>query len=218
MEYYFYNCCENRQQRFCGKFALWTAAKKGSIIGFTKEVTANGGPLKTGITCTVLIIASGMDLTAYKIKNGLIYAALAVGILLYLPLISVNSSLDLLAGIFLPAVICWIPFLMHALGAGDIKLFSVIGCINGGRDAVYCIGFSFVIAAGFSLGRLLRRKQLWTSLIKCFQYFQDIISKGRMMPYPAGDEEGHKIHFSPFILLGYLIYLGVKDCSVMQWF
>ncbi len=169
-------------------------------------------------TAAVLLAAVCMDLTYYRIWNVLIFAGISAGIALWIPSVSIQSSVSLLAGILLPVIICWIPFRMHALGAGDIKLFSVIGCLNGGRDAIYCICFSFLFAAGISLGKLLSHRQLIPGLLNCFQYFQEIVTKGKMIPYPGKDDSGHRFHFSISILFGYLILLGVKVCTIIPLF
>lgn len=138
-----------------------------------------------------------------------------MGILFLITDISLQHSADFLGGIFLPVVICWIPFRMHAIGAGDIKLLSVIGCMNGSRGVLYCIAFSFLAAAGISLGRLLSQKQLWTSMAGCVQYFYQILSEQKIMPYPGREKTGHKIHFSIPVFIGFLAYLGVNRCGII---
>ena len=206
---------KSAQEQKRDKNWLWTACRNRFIIGFTKEVTLYGRPLNTVLTAAILLVAAGMDLSFYRIKNELIFAGMSAGIVLWIFGTFPFQGGSLLAGILLPVLICWIPFRMHALGAGDIKLFSVIGCLNGGEDAVCCICFSFLFAAGISVGKLLSHRQLWTSLMNCFQYFQQIVTEGKMMPYPGGDLPDHRFHFSVAILLGYLALLGVKVCKIM---
>lgn len=167
------------------------------------------------LAAAVLLAAVRMDLSCRRIKNELILAGLAAGTALRILFGGPGYGPDLLAGIFLPVIICWIPFLMHALGAGDIKLFSVIGCLYGGRDVIYCIGFSFLTAAGFSLLMLLHQRQLRTSLVQCFRYFHQIILKRQIIPYPGRDKPDHLIHFSAAILCGYAGFMGVKYCGIM---
>lgn len=206
---------KNIQLQNGGKNSLWTGGKIRFIIGFTKEVGINGRPLNMCVTVLVLLIASSMDIVSDKIKNYLIAVGLAAGIILWIPQMSAASLREILTGIVLPVFICWIPFLMHALGAGDIKLLSVVGCLNGG-DVVYCIVLSFLSAAFFSFCRLVARKQLWTSLISCYRYFQQILSDGYITPYPGRYEPGHRIHFSLAVFVGYMIFLGVKYCEMMS--
>ena len=156
-----------------------------------------------------------MDWRNWKIANRLIFAGVFAGVVFWLRDISIKNLADFLGGFLLPILICWIPFRMHAIGAGDIKLFSVIGCINGSREILYCIVFSFLAAAGISLGRLLSQKQLWTSLAGCVQYFYQILSQQKIVPYPGREEKGHKIHFSLSILLGFVACVGVNMCGII---
>lgn len=191
---------------------LWTAGKNGFIIGFTKGGGTYGGLLREGLTVVILLTAAGTDLICYRIKNELIFVGMMTGITLWMT-DPPAGGIHLLSGILLPVLVCWIPFRMHALGAGDVKLFSVIGCLNGGRDALCCITFSFLLAAGFSLGRLLSRRRLRSSLFDCFHYFQEIVSSGKIFPYPGRKAPDHRFHFSVFIFLGYLVFLGVNVCK-----
>lgn len=123
-----------------------------------------------------------------------------------------------LSGFLIPILIGWIPFRMRAIGAGDVKLFVVVGCLNGGRDVFYCIFLSFLLAAGISLSRLLSLRQVKISLIYCFQYFQKIITQKKIEAYPGRMKKGHNIHFSIAILLGYVALLGVKNCKIVPLF
>lgn len=78
-------------------------------------------------------------------------------------------------------------FLKRALGAGDIKLFSVAGGFLERRELFYLIIMSFVVAAALSFLKLagLWAKKKWNR------------------------SERHFIHFSVAILAGYLWCLGV---------
>lgn len=185
------------------------------IISITKEVRFYERPLKLASLLMILALAVRMDYRNWKISNHLILAGISAGVVFLLRDISVQNTADFLGGLLLPVLICWIPFRMHAIGAGDIKLFSVIGCINGSREVLYCIIFSFLAAAGISLGRLLSQKQLWTSLTGCVQYFYQILSQQKIMPYPGREEPGHRIHFSMSILLGFVACMGVNMCGII---
>lgn len=172
---------------------------------------------RISVTAVLLLWAVAMDTASGKIRNRLMVCGLVVGILLWLPQIREAGVLELLAGVLLPVGICWIPFRMHGLGAGDIKLFCVIGCLNGGRIVIYCICISFLLAAGFSFGRLLNQKQFCTSMRNCIHYFQIIIQNREIIPYPERNCPGHRFHFSVAILLGYVLILGVKVCRIIPF-
>lgn len=169
--------------------------------------------IRISVTAVILLCAVQSDFAVGKIRNRLILTGLFLGLLLHLPGIDAEELCSMLMGIAVPVLVCWIPFRMHGLGAGDVKLFCVIGCLNGGRSIVYCICISFLLAAGFSVGRLLTQKQLWSSMYGCIRYFQLIVREGKIIPYPERARPGHQFHFSAAVLLGYAAVLGVKVCG-----
>ena len=173
--------------------------------------------LNISVTAVLLLCAAAMDAASGKIGNRMLLSGLLIGILLWIPGIYEHGCKDFLIGLLLPVCICWIPFRMHGLGAGDVKLFCVIGCLNGSRIVIYCICISFLLAAGFSFGRLLNQRQLWTTLQSCVSYFQIIVQKGRIIPYPERTRKGARFHFSAAILVGYSVILGVNVCKNLLW-
>ena len=109
---------------------------------------------------------------------------------------SVLSPGSFFLGILIPVLIGWIPFRMRAVGAGDIKLFMAVGCLNGGEDVLYSIFLSFLLGAGISLGRLLSLKQLKISLIQCFRYFIQMVMQKKIERYPGA---GGSIAYDPLL-------------------
>lgn len=176
---------------------------------------AIGKFLHVYISLILLFAAVVMDLRTGRISNKWICAGLTAGTVLFLSPVSVLGPGAFFLGFLIPFLICWIPFRMRAIGAGDIKLFFVIGCLNGGEDVFYCIFFSFLLGAGFSLGRLLSLRQLRVSLMNCFQHFIDMLTQKRIQVYPGAGEKSHTIHFSGAIFLGYILWLGVKTCKIV---
>lgn len=159
-----------------------------------------------------------MDLRSDKIRNEWICIGILAGCVLMLLPQSFPDWNSFISGILIPILIGWIPFRMRAIGAGDVKLFIVIGCLNGGRDVFYCIFLSFLLAAGISLSRLLSLRQLKISLIYCIQFFQKIITQRKIEAYPGRMQEDHIIHFSAAVFLGYVAMLGVKVCKIVPLF
>lgn len=162
----------------------------------------------------LLFAAVVLDLRTGRIPNRWICAGLAAGMILFLSPMSVLKPGAFFLGFLIPFLIGWIPFRMRAIGAGDIKLFFIIGCLNGGEDVFYCIFLSFLLGAGISLSRLLSLRQLKVSLMNCFQYLFDILAQKKIWKYPGAGEKSHTIHFSAAIFLGYIIWLGVKTCRI----
>ena len=94
-------------------------------------------------------------------------------------------------------------YLAGAVGAGDIKLFSVIG-------AVYGIGFMWanafyaLLAAGAAaLAFALWKRQLFIRFYLLFSHISACIRCRRFVSYSALEQEGY-LHFALYISLGYL--------------
>lgn len=164
------------------------------------------------ISVAVLITAVVTDFRSGRIPNRCILAGVAAGLLLKILQWSSFGWAGFFCGMLIPLLICWIPFCMGAVGAGDVKLFLVIGCLNGGRDILFCIFLSFLFAAGISLGKLLSLRELKCSLVFCIQYFTGILIRKKIEMYPGRRMKGHTIHFSAAIFLGYAAVRGVSLC------
>ncbi|MCD8300663.1 MAG: A24 family peptidase [Clostridiales bacterium] len=167
------------------------------------------------ISVIILFVAAVFDLTTDRISNALMIVGIAAGVVVAI-FPSIGSGwTGFLAGLAIPFLIGWIPFHMGALGAGDVKLLMVIGCINGGEQVLYCIFFSFLLAAGFSLVRLSVIGQFRRSLANIFRYFQNMFVGGGIDIYQGRYGKGHTIHFSVAIFFGYVLWLGVYVCRTI---
>ena len=59
-----------------------------------------------------------------------------LGVVLWIPGMKEAGFPELLGGLLLPVLICWIPFRMRGLGAGDIKYLNVSNMHGYGDDIV----------------------------------------------------------------------------------
>ena len=111
-----------------------------------------------------------MDLKSYKISNLLIIFGLILGLIInYCEQGRTSVSLWFF-GMLLPILLLFPLFLMKALGAGDIKLFSVVGCFCGAASVYHSIGAAFVIAAFLSLLHLIKYRIVLSGFhfFRCF--------------------------------------------------
>ncbi len=179
------------------------------------EVMRVGSFIPISISLSILCAALVSDLKRERIPNRLICAGMAAGVCCRILAWTPFGWGSFFLGLLLPFLICWIPFRMGAVGAGDVKLLVVLGAFCGGQDIFFCIFFSFLFAAGISLGRLLSLRQFRQSLIQLFQYFQNIFLRGKIEIYPGRYVKEHTIHFSAAIFLGYAVCLGVRICRII---
>lgn len=128
-----------------------------------------------------------MDLKAFKIKNSLILVAFGFGILFLIYNITFSNLVHSFGGAILPIILLFPLFLCRALGAGDIKLFAVIGFFFGASFVLNVMLYSLFVAGLLSIIHVLKVNRL------------------------------HKrygvIHYSPAILISYLILVWTDFIS-----
>ena len=158
----------------------------------------------------LLVIAVAQDIRSGRVSNKLILFGLFLGLLSKVQEYDFRGIYFFLRNISVPVILFYLMFLMHVLGAGDIKLFSVIGGIWDLHVLITTIMISFLIAAGMSLGKLLYHHNLISRLCIFGKYIHEVITTFQLPEYPKGaQEKQHIIHFSIAILIGFLITLEV---------
>ncbi len=112
-----------------------------------------------------------------------------------------------LQGVLLPIFLLWILFYYRMLGAGDIKLFSVIGGMYGSRIIINTIILAFFAGGVLSVIRLF----LTGGFKYRLQYLAVFISNQKnqktMKKYYEKDRDGREpvIHFTVAIGIGFLL-------------
>lgn len=165
----------------------------------------------------ILTVAVISDYRSDKIPNWLIMAGLGCGMVWRIGICK-DTWYQVALGIGCPVVICFILFLMHALGAGDIKLFSVIGCFWPMQELVSCIVLSFLVGAAISISKLLIHRQLFESLSCFYRYIQKVYQTKKIEKYPGREIPQRQMHFSAAIYMGFFLTIGVKYGEIFYSF
>ncbi|MCI8991893.1 MAG: prepilin peptidase [Eubacterium sp.] len=161
----------------------------------------------------LLLLAAAVifDLKSRKVPNFLIAAGLILGMAGQLYTSGIQGLGVFAGNVLFPILILYLLFLIRALGAADIKLFSVIGGCAGFPFLIQCIMISFITGAVFSLLQMLRNRNLCYRLITFYQYGKEVLLTGKLKPYPSdNDGKNNLIHFSLSIFISYVIGLGVR--------
>lgn len=148
-----------------------------------------------------------MDLRTQKISNRLIVLGLGLGLFFQIKEYGVMGVLYFLANISFPVIVFYLLFLMHALGAGDIKLFSVIGVFLNFNGLCRCIFLAFLFGAGISLVHMIKDGSLVRRLREFMFYAGGVIRTGQISSYRRERNKTDVICFSVPMLMGYLCYL-----------
>lgn len=149
----------------------------------------------------LLFLAVGMDLRSMRISNRLILTGLVLALVRR---IFCDGIGGLFTGVFLisfPVIILYLLFLAGALGAGDIKLFSLIGGFVNFKELMWCMVFSFVFASIFSFAKMVYHGTFLISMRNVYRYCFRLLKGNREKYEPVSKESGY-IHFSLSILFG----------------
>lgn len=160
----------------------------------------------------LLFLSALADLKTDRIPNGFILLGIASGILC-----GILSGRDLSAvpvSVFLAFLLLYPLFQIGVLGAGDVKLFIMIGCFYGARDLTYIMAGAFVIGAVFSLGKIIAEKNGKESFLYFFSYLYEVIKSRRIKPYGEERKQDYytycknKIHFAVPIFFSAVCRMG----------
>lgn len=131
-----------------------------------------------------MLWAAIFDICTGKIKNRLILLGLFLGFLISIYEKGAAAIPLWFLKITFPVILLYLLFRIGALGAGDIKLFSVIAGFLTMEEWWTCMIAAFLAGAVFCAGKVIFAKK---------------------MKHP------HTIHFSVPMLAGYLYCLGVMN-------
>jgi Flp pilus assembly protein protease CpaA len=168
-----------------------------------------------GLLIFILLTAVVFDLLYDKVPNALIAIGLITGFLYRLTRTDSVNILVLVADLLIPFLVFFLFFLIHAFGAGDIKLLMVTGLYLGTVSNFRCIGFAIVAAAMIGITKLIIHKRLLSRFGALLGYGKSLVESIRLgnniPPYitPERTDEAAKIHFSLPVLIGTLLVLSI---------
>ena len=125
----------------------------------------------------ILIAAALMDMFWYRIPNWCIAPGMAVGLFLgwqqgmeVVLMLLVQSAL--IFAVFYPF------YLLGGIGAGDVKLFMLLGCYLEQHKLIICISAAMVLAGVVALVKLIRFAECREHIKKVFYYLRKLVRTG----------------------------------------
>lgn len=169
----------------------------------------------------LLLLAIHMDIVSYKVKNHLILSGVILGLMIQLYEVGWFGIVVWLCGVIAPIILLFPLFLIKGLGAGDIKLFSVIGGFYGVSFVLKSIITAFIVAAIISIIYLIKYNQVFNRLQHLVNYIQTMFKanylliqgtgkiKLNIIPYYNVKRDGYNgvIHFSIAIFVAVLVQI-----------
>ena len=151
----------------------------------------------------LLLTAVGMDLKSMRISNRLIIISLSLAMVRRFICEGILGVFTGMILICIPVVLLYLLFLAGALGAGDIKLFSLLGGFISLKELLWCMLFAFVFAAVYALGKMLYFGTFFSSMRNVWIYILKLGS-GIREPYVPMSMSLGRMHFSIAILAGFI--------------
>ncbi len=171
----------------------------------------------------ILIAAVYTDYRQNRIPNWIVVFGIISGFIISFIHGGMGLFLEGLLGMVLPVIILYPVFMIGAIGAGDLKLFAVVGSYLGIKGITISFIIAFIVGAIISLVKMLRFHNFKERIYYFFSYMADIFLKGKWRLYEvtegqagnqnlAGEDSlnfpKYKIHFALPIFLGVVIYMG----------
>lgn len=162
----------------------------------------------------ILLSASLWDYKHGKIPNHLILIGMAAGIMRLIVKEDLFDILAYLPGIILPVILFYPAYKVGGIGAGDLKLFSVLGFYFPFMQSMLCIFTSLFLAALLSLVKMTYYQNLTERMEYLFSYLKESILSGKFQYYYKDQENGKsskraQIHLAAPIFVAALLMGGV---------
>ena len=155
------------------------------------------------VVCTNVVYVLFLSLAAYvcdlkskKIPNTLIVMGYATGLMYVICEKGPSGIPDAVISAAWPILLLFFLFRIRAMGAGDIKLFSVSSLFLDHHQMFTIIYLSLLIGAAVGVFRLAKDHQI-VSHLKNFQYYAQTVITNRKISYYQNSNEGIGIlHFA----------------------
>lgn len=155
-----------------------------------------------------------MDFKYDRIYNGWITLGILLGLSLRIWKCGWRDMGSAVAAMLLAFCILYPIYKIGALGAGDVKLFIMVGSFLSVNRLLYVIVVSFIIGAVFSLGKMISEANFMERMKYLSSYLADVLRSGQWKLYGENLKDdfkkykSNKIHFALPICFSVMLGLG----------
>lgn len=155
-----------------------------------------------------------MDFKYDRIYNGWITLGILLGLSLRIWKCGWRDMGSAAAAMLLAFCILYPIYRIGALGAGDVKLFIMVGSFLSLNRLLHVMVVSFIIGAVFSLGKMISEANFMERMKYLFSYLADILRSGQWKLYGENlkddfkEYKSNKIHFALPICFSVMLGLG----------
>lgn len=170
--------------------------------------------LQEAVLGGLLLLAAYYDIRTGKIPNRLIVTGWAAGMILCLCQSGIDRTLWRAEAAVIVIVSGFLLFHMGMIGAGDVKLFSVVSCMQDRTRMLQILVTFFVIAGGMSLWKMAGNRLF----LQRFCYFWRYITgqTGRAVYYEQKQDGTEcSILLAPAMAGAYFLVLAAEQMGVI---
>lgn len=162
----------------------------------------------------LLLLTAVWDFYKGKIPNVFIISGCCYGMI---RLLYYGNILKHIPGIIFPVLVLFPLYKIGVMGAGDLKLLSVLGFYFPFSELIFCIFMAFLLGAFLSLFSLIRYENFYERMTYLFSYLKECFCLGHFRYYylNSGEnqdldsgQEHSKIHFAVPIFISVVLHVG----------
>lgn len=153
---------------------------------------------KVPLLILVSLTGALYDWKIRRIPNWLTFGTLFLMIFINIFHLKINCILDSFIGFLVGVLLLLIPYLIRAMGAGDVKLLGAVGAIVGVRDVVWIFFFTAVCGLILSLIWMARKPG----------HLKFVITTGQALPTVNKEQ---KFPYGIAISLGTMVYIILQS-------
>lgn len=159
------------------------------------------------ITGILIFVAVFYDIRYGRIPNFLFILGFISGLLIqFLSFSSISKTFPFILGFLFPFISLYLLFKIRVLGAGDVKLLTVIGFHTGIERIIHITVYSMFIAGIYGLILLFILKDYRKRLLSLIRYARDVAEEGNLLSYSNFTSPKTKqLYFSIAIGLAYFL-------------
>lgn len=166
------------------------------------------------ILVLLLFLAAILDFYRGKIPNILVFIGCCYGMI---RLLYYQDMIYHIPGVLFPVIILFPLYKIGVIGAGDIKLFSMLGFYFTFMETIFCIFMTFVLGAVVSIIFFMRYENFLERMTYLFSYLKECLSLGHFQCYYSASkgkqisnqkEDQSKIHLAIPIFISVLLQVG----------
>lgn len=138
------------------------------------------------------------DIKTYKISNRYIAVGLLVGLIIRVYEQGIYGLLMWGIGILAPVVILFPLSMIRVFGAGDVKVFAVLGGYFSYEYAIRCMIISVLFGAILAVVKLIQTNSYSQRIQYFFSYVSQVMYSKKVIPYYNPERDGRDcvIHYS----------------------